>query len=72
PGPRVAAPPTPQAPATERPAAPAPTPAAAEAEEDPEEREMREAARQPGTLDRRDALTMAIDLVAQELGARPV
>ena len=72
PGPRVAAPPTPPAPAPGRPPGPPPPPAAAGGAAGAGGRGGGGGGRQPGTLDRRDALTMAIDLVAQELGARPV
>lgn len=46
---------------------------APEPEEPSEEEEMmREAAQQPGTRDRRDAKTVAMELLTQELGARPI
>jgi len=56
--------------------APAPTPPQAEPTPDPEasrreeEKMMAEEAQQPGTFDRRDATTIAVELLTQELGAR--
>ena len=49
--------------------APPPLPADTNAEE---EEMLREAAQEPGNRDRRDAKTVAMDLLSQELGAKPV
>ena len=49
--------------------APPPPPADTNAEE---EEMLREAAQEPGNRDRRDAKTVAMDLLSQELGAKPV
>ena len=46
----------------------APQPVAASRSE--EEEEMLKAAQEPGTFDRRDATTIAVELLEQELGAR--
>lgn len=60
------------------PAAPTPAPVPPQAEPTPdpeasrreEEKMMVEEAQRPGTFDRRDATTIAVELLAQELGAR--
>ncbi|KQB83240.1 DNA polymerase III subunit gamma and tau [Corynebacterium oculi] len=48
--------------------APEPTPA----EESEEEEMLRAAASEPGSRDRRDAMTVVMELLAQELGAKPL
>ncbi|MDP9852608.1 DNA polymerase III subunit gamma and tau [Corynebacterium lowii] len=55
------------------PAKPAPAEPTAQEEADSEEEEMiRAAASEPGSPDRRDAMTVVMDLLAQELGAKPL
>ena len=63
-----------EAPPEEPAPAPEPQPAAATVtaatSQSEEEEEMLQAAQEPGNFDRRDATTIAVELLEQELGAR--
>ncbi|AGF71309.1 DNA polymerase III subunits gamma and tau [Corynebacterium halotolerans YIM 70093 = DSM 44683] len=65
---RASAPAPQQAPAQQQPRQPLSDPSSQQRNE--EEEMMAEAARQPGNYDRRDATTIAVELLEQELGAR--
>ena len=54
------------------PGGPAGTPPAPYDQRAEEEDMMREASLQPGNLDRRDAMTLAMELLSKELGAKPM
>lgn len=62
------APPEEPEPAPQSQQVPQPAPEPTRREE--EEKMMVEAAREPGTFDRRDATTIVVELLEQELGAR--